>query len=139
MCNIRCLSKGIYVEKSPSGKGLVALADGRQKGKRVLSPQDMGCGEKFTKTGSPYSGSVLAYIIKSVQKAQSGSPVAKRKNRDDVSDQNDMQIPRRKIRVVESRETTSGNANPVCLDDKRIECNNGSGMAAAGFQPRRPQ
>jgi hypothetical protein len=128
-----------HVENSPNGKRQRAPAGVRNKGKRALSPHDKGSDGKFTKKGSPYSGPVFADIIRSVQEAQSGSPIPKRKNRDEETDHNEVQLYRRKIRVTESEEKTSGQTSSVGLDGEGVDCNNGSGIAEAGIQPRRPQ
>jgi hypothetical protein len=110
--------------------------------KRVSkSPPNVGSGERFKRSGGPYSGPILADIEKSIQGAQRGSLAMKRKFRDEEPVLYDDEFLCANERSSEGVGELSqiGVVKKGRVGDVVTENIDGSRMAEAGFQPRRPQ
>jgi hypothetical protein len=97
----------------------------------------------FSSTGGKFSGPVIADIAKSIRGAQEGGSAMKRKEREGNNDRVGLQSSRRRKKILGEDDVESGTAPVGEMGDEfgsefsaKID---GSGMAEAGFQPRRPQ
>jgi hypothetical protein len=121
---------------SPSGLRQV------EREKKVESPTKqhvMQQGGVFKNPGGPFSGPVLAEVERSIMGAKRDSMATKRKKRDEVPEPSDAAESHgscwKKKPNGEIAET--GTAKKGRMEDE--DNDDGSGMAAAGVQPRRPQ
>jgi hypothetical protein len=94
-------------------------------------------GEIFYSSRSPLSSPTLEDIEKSIKEAQNSRLVTKRKQRDEG--------PCDEAHEYCCQQGKDGDSAEIeiikkgWLEERDEEQNNGSGMAVAGFQPRRPQ
>ena len=104
------------------------------------SPQ--GLGFVFSSLGGKFSGPVIADIEKSIRGAQGGGSATKRKVRDGNYDRVGLQSSRRRKKIPGDGDLESGTAPGGemgnDLESEFLANIGGSGMAEAGFQPRRP-
>jgi hypothetical protein len=112
---------------------------GEKGAKEDETRQAMGFDGVFSSTWGKYSGPKLADVAKSIQEANGGGPASKRKNWEANFDQNGIHsIGRRKRNSDEKK----GGTESITSDEmgSTIQKNiDGSGMAEARSQPRRPQ
>jgi hypothetical protein len=142
-------------------KKLQLSPKGAWKAKEVLNKpntvqQAVGLEGLFTNTGGPYTGLVLAEVEKTLQNAKEGPSAGKedgsgsqggklswkRKNRNELTESltlGETPDSSYKKRVLGEEDILNGVAKKACTGSNVSDTNDGSGMAEAGEQPRRPQ
>lgn len=137
--------------KEPAGD----FTGGQGKKTDIPAQQSMGFNGVFTSAGSPYKGPVLADVEKSIKGDSAGNKGLakeatdhatsglkwKRKERDEEYQQSDelSSSSSRKKRDLGGEGSTLVTAKENGSVDNNNENIDGSGMAEAGNQPRRPQ
>jgi hypothetical protein len=120
------------VQLSPNGPGHVKHAKESPANQQAMS------GLFFQSPGGSYSGPIIADVEKSMKGAQKGNGAAKRKNRDDAVE-GDLPIILKNNFEAGGNNVERGAGKRGRVEDYGTEIINGSGMAEAGVQPRRPQ
>lgn len=119
---------------SPAGTWSVGYASDSEN---LSQPaMGLGLGGNFASPGGLFPGPILADIVESIKEAKTVKIKAKRKDREDVFDQNGDPISRRKKRELGGDETTSGYVLPTFSRSDGADYFDDSGVAEAGVQPR---